>query len=188
MSHPVWEQSSTAPTRHSLLHSKVAWAAWGHASVESILLGEALTLDIFELLRCLCQIIHFKAKMVNATVVGPIRTHVSIFLSLPVQDGQIDVPICEEHRTVRAAPDLFQPESLFVKSRCLVGILSGQGNVLDLRHNCALLCSVLGLMAATIPQPRDNHAILRGARARVNDKCPKAMYGAVPYTIIPGMD
>src|SRR5262249_11189743 len=77
---------------------------------------------------------------------------------------------------------------------CLVGILSGQGNVLDLRHNCALLCSVLGLMADTTPQPRDSHAILRGARARVNDKypskrgkstcqrqIPKAMCSAVYY-------
>ena len=160
------------PIRASPLHLKVAWAAWGHGGVESVLLSEALPLDLFELLRRLCQIIHLKAKMVNAAVVGAIGTYVSIFLGLPVQDGQIDVPICEEHRAVRAAPDLFQPKSLFVKSRCLVGILGGQGNVLDLRHDGALLCSVLGLMANTTPQPRYSSAILGGTGACVNDKCP----------------
>src|SRR5215831_8733882 len=142
------------PIRASPLHLKVARAARSHGSVESVLLGEALPLDIFELLRCLCQIIYLKAKMVNAAVVRSIGTHVGIFLSLPVQDGQVDVPVCEEHRAIRAAPDLFQPKSLFVKSRCLVGVLSGQGNVLDLRHDGALLCSVLGLMTDTTPQPR----------------------------------
>src|SRR5215510_7170146 len=115
--------------------------------------------------------------MVNATVVGAIGAYVSIFLGLPVQDGQVDVPICEEHRAIRAAPDLFQPKSLFVKSRCLVGILGGQGNVLDLRHDGALLCSVLGSMADTTPQPRYSSAILEGPGARVNDKCRRLRLG-----------
>src|SRR5437660_3187586 len=158
--------------RASPLHLKVTRAARGHGGVEPVLLAEALPLDFFEFLRCLCQIIYFKAKMVNTAVVGPIGTHVRIFLSLPVQDGQVDVSICEEHRTIRAAPDLFQPKSLFVKSRCLVGILGGQGNVLDLRHDGALLCSVLGFMADTTPKPRYSNVILGGTGARVNDKCP----------------
>src|SRR5215470_1792836 len=67
------------PIRASPLHLKVAWAAWGHGGVESVLLGKALPLDVFELLRGLCQIIHFKAKMVNAAVVGTIRPYVGIF-------------------------------------------------------------------------------------------------------------
>src|SRR2546426_2083947 len=66
------------PIRASPFHLNVAWAAWGHGGVESVLLGEALPLDVLELLRCLCQIIHLKAKMVNAVVVGSIGTHVSI--------------------------------------------------------------------------------------------------------------
>src|SRR5262249_41244895 len=109
--------------------------------------------------------------MVNTTVVGSIGAYVSIFLGLPVQDSQVDVPICEEHRTIRAAPDLFQPKGLFVKSSGSVGVLGGQGNVLDLRHDRVLLCSVLGLLAKTPPQRRSSRVILGGIGACVNDKC-----------------
>src|SRR5215510_15084511 len=72
------------PIRASPLHLKVARAARDHGGVKTLLLSEAFPLDLFELLRCLGQIIHLKAKMVNAAVVGSIGTYVRIFLGLPV--------------------------------------------------------------------------------------------------------
>src|SRR6266487_1039018 len=158
------------PIRASPLHLKVARATWTHGGIESILLGESLPVDLFELLRGLCEIIHLKAKMVNAAIVGSIGAHVRIFLGLPIQDGQVNVPICEEHRAIRATPDFFEPKRLFVKSRCLVRVLGGQGNVLDLRHSLVLLCIVLGFVADTPPSPRHSNAILRGRGWSVNDK------------------
>src|SRR5438132_4694604 len=46
------------PIRASPLHLKVARTTWTHGSIESILLSESLPVDLFELLRGLCEVIH----------------------------------------------------------------------------------------------------------------------------------
>src|SRR5947199_344852 len=117
------------------LHFKVAVASGSHVDVQTGLLGEPLGLDGLQLLTGIVEIFHLEAEVVDAVVVGPVGSHVGVFLRLPVQNRQVDVAVGQEYRAARAAADLLQSEAFLVKRRDRVGVLRGQRDVPDPRHD-----------------------------------------------------
>src|SRR5262249_14911839 len=107
----------------------------GPLGVRTGLLGETPGLDRLQLLAGLAEVVHLEAEMVDAVVIGPVGADVGILLGLPVQNGQVDVAVGQEHRAARAATDLLESEALFVKGRDRIGVLGGQRDVLDPRHD-----------------------------------------------------
>src|SRR5262245_9794347 len=117
------------------LHLEVAVSSRSHCDVETSLLGETPGLDRLQLLAGLAEVVHLEAEMVDAVVIGPVGADVGILLGFPVQNGQVDVAVGQEHRAARAATDLLESEAFFVKGRDRIGVFRGQCDVLDPRHD-----------------------------------------------------
>src|SRR3989442_9310286 len=93
--------------RSSPLHLEVARTPGTHGVVKPFLLSDARALGLLQLGARLLESIHLKADVVDTAVVRPVRSYIGVFFfRLPVQDGQVDVAIGQEHCTVWTAADL----------------------------------------------------------------------------------
>src|SRR5437667_5346242 len=99
-------------------------------SVDAVLLGEASRLRGVEPVTGLAEIVDLHTEVMDAVVVGAVGPDVGVLLGLPVEDSDVDRPVGQEHRAVRAAPDLFPSERFLVERGDLVGVLRGQRDVL----------------------------------------------------------
>src|ERR1700722_1538850 len=94
-------------------HLEIGVTAGRHRRVDMVPAGQPLAARAFKLVAGFAEIIDLKAEMMDALKMWAMRAHVGRFLALGVEDRKVDVPVREEHRAIRAAPQFLEAEGRF---------------------------------------------------------------------------
>ena len=101
---------------------------------------------LIQLLFYVFQVFHFEADVVDATVILTVLRS-SHLVVLEVQDRQVDVAVTEIIPLGIGAVELgnlLKTEHIDIELGCLVGILGGDGYMLNLRHDSPLISLKIG--------------------------------------------